>query len=102
VLELEDPSVHEALEKAAGREVAKMTRPASEVSPQTVRTPVVGSGRRCPVCNELELSGRQTVCSAACRRARTRQRETAARQVRDQGIRVLLETALRKLEEGGP
>ena len=31
------------------------------VSPETVRTPVVGSPRPCPVCGETELQGRQTV-----------------------------------------
>jgi hypothetical protein len=76
--------------------------PEPKVPPETVRTPVVGSGRRCPVCGETELSGRQTACSAACRRERTRQREQAARQARDQEIRALLETALKKLQEEGP
>jgi len=74
--------------------------PEPKVPPESVRTPVVGSPRRCPVCQAVDLRGRQTVCSARCRRARTRQRETAARQARDQEIRVLLETALRKLQEG--
>ena len=74
-----------------------------EVPPETVRTlsssPVVGS-RRCPVCGKEELRGRQTVCSASCRRERTRQRERAARKARDREIRLLLETALKKLQEG--
>ncbi len=76
--------------------------PEPKVPPESVRTPVVGSGRRCPVCGETKLRGRQTTCSASCRRARTRQREKAARQARDREIRVLLETALRKLQEGVP
>ena len=59
---------------------------------------VIGS-RRCPVCQNVALTGRQTACSAACRRERTRQRETAARQARDLEIRMLLETALKKLQE---
>jgi predicted nucleic acid-binding Zn ribbon protein len=66
------------------------------------RAPVVGSRRRCPVCQAVDLTGRQTVCSTRCRRARTRQRERAARQARDREIRALLEMALRKVEEGGP
>jgi hypothetical protein len=41
-------------------------------------------------------------CSASCRRERTRQREQAARDARDQEIRALLETALKKLQEGVP
>jgi predicted nucleic acid-binding Zn ribbon protein len=77
--------------------------PEPNVPPESVRTlsssPMVGS-RRCPVCQEADLTGRQTVCSARCRRERTRQRESAARQARDQEIRALLETALRKLQEG--
>jgi hypothetical protein len=81
------------------------TTPRAQVSPEgrahAAPSPVVGS-RRCPVCQEVDLTGRQTACSASCRRERTRQRETAARQARDREIRALLETALRKLEEGGP
>src|SRR5512142_2701469 len=38
-----------------------------EVPPESVRTPVVGSPRRCPVCQAVDLTGRQTVCSARCR-----------------------------------
>ena len=71
-----------------------------QVPPESVRTPVVGSRRRCPVCQAVDLTGRQTVCSARCRRARSRQRERAARDVRDREIRVLLETAFKRLEEG--
>jgi hypothetical protein len=44
--------------------------------------------------------GRQTACSARRRRERTRQREQAARQARDREIRALLETALKRLQEG--
>ena len=62
-------------------------------------SPVLGS-RLCPVWQKVDLTGRQTACSAACRRERTRQRETAARQARDREIRALLETALKKLQEG--
>jgi hypothetical protein len=44
-----------------------------------VRTPsqtnLIGSGR-CPVCRETELQSKQTACSAACRRQRSRQAET--------------------------
>ena len=75
--------------------------PESKVPAETVRTPVVGSRRRCPVCQKVDLTGRQTACSAACRRERTRQRETAVRQARDREIRMLLETALKKLQEKG-
>jgi len=72
-----------------------------EVPAESVRTPVVAS-QRCPVCGLIELRGRQTVCSAACRRRRSRDRQLTALQARDSEIRALLETALRKLEEGAP
>jgi len=74
--------------------------PRPKVSPESVRTPMVGSGRQCPVCRVVDLAGRQTVCSARCRRERSRQREQAEREARDREIEVLLETALRKLQEG--
>jgi hypothetical protein len=48
----------------------------------------------------VELTGRQTTCSASCRRERTRQREQAARAARDREIRGFLEAALKKLQEG--
>jgi len=34
-------------------------------------------GSLCPVCGAVELHGRQQVCSAACRRERSRARERA-------------------------
>ena len=70
-----------------------------EVPPESVRTSVVGSGRRYPVCGETELHGRQTACSATCRRERTRHREPAARDARDREIQALLEMVLKKLQE---
>jgi len=63
----------------------------------SVRTLVVGSSR-CSVCKVVELRGRQTVGSAACRRERSRRR--AAQRWRE--IAALLEASLRKLEEGSP
>jgi predicted nucleic acid-binding Zn ribbon protein len=76
--------------------------PERKVPPESVRTSVVGSPRRCPVCQAADLTGRQTVCSAACRGARTRQREQAARDARDREIQALLKTALKRLQEGVP
>ena len=73
-----------------------------EVPPESVRTPVVGSPRRCPVCQAVDLTGRQTLCSARCRRERSRRREQAAREARDREIRALLETALKRLQGGRP
>jgi predicted nucleic acid-binding Zn ribbon protein len=73
----------------------------SQVPPESVRTPVVGS-RWCPVCEVAELRSRQTVCSATCRRERSRRREAERIRVRDREIRGLLEAALRKLKDGAP
>jgi hypothetical protein len=50
-----------------------------EVSAESVRTllPRVLVASLCPVCERVELRGRQTVCSAACRRERSRQKQAA-------------------------
>jgi hypothetical protein len=50
----------------------------------------------------VDLTGRQTACSPACRRERSRRRERDRRQERDRAIRALLEAALKKLQEGVP
>ena len=71
--------------------------PEPKVPPESVRAPVVGSPRQWPVCQAVDLTGRQTVCSAGCRRERSRQREQAAREARDREVRALLETALKRL-----
>jgi hypothetical protein len=70
---------------------------APDISQESVCTLLVGS--RCPVCGRVELRGRQTVCSARCRRARSRQRQDEARRARNAEIRELLEAALKKLED---
>lgn len=54
-----------------------------EISPESVRTlpqaVLVGSvGPLCPICERVELRGRQTVCGPACRRERSRQRQAEA------------------------
>jgi hypothetical protein len=72
-------------------------RPQPEVSLESVRTPLVGSPR-CPVCQRVALCGRQEVCSAACRRARSRQRQADRLAARDAELRRLLESALRILD----
>jgi hypothetical protein len=73
-------------------------------SPDSVRTPVVGS--LCPVCRRVPLKGRQTVCSAACRRRRSRQREAEARTLREHAERATLEAIAAfvqaRLRELGP
>jgi predicted nucleic acid-binding Zn ribbon protein len=74
--------------------------PEPEVLLGSVRTFLVGSPRACPVCQTAVLQGRQTVCSAACRRARSREREAARLGERDAELRRLLEAALRVLNDG--
>ena len=54
-----------------------------------------------PGCGKL-LSGRQQACSNCCRAALSRRRRKDAQRTRDEEIRALLETALKKLEEGAP
>jgi predicted nucleic acid-binding Zn ribbon protein len=78
--------------------------------PEAVRTPlqspVVGS-RPCPVCGRAELQGRQTACSAACRRERSRRREQEGRRAREAEILADLDAIerlakiLRQRLEGG-
>ncbi len=55
-------------------------------------------GSPCPVCRLHPLQGRQTVCSAACRRERSRQREAEQRQRRDDELRVLALAARQAIE----
>jgi hypothetical protein len=45
------------------------------------------------------LRARQQTCSAKCRAARSRQKQTEARRARDQWVRQLLEAALAELGE---
>jgi predicted nucleic acid-binding Zn ribbon protein len=52
----------------------------------------------CPACGKPLRHG-QRACSGKCRAALSRQRQEQARQARDQEIRVLLESALRRLSE---
>jgi predicted nucleic acid-binding Zn ribbon protein len=71
-------------------------------SPDSVRAPASGgvvASRRCPICGQTPLTGRQEVCSGRCRAARSRQRKADARRERDAEIRVLLEAALKSLRE---
>jgi hypothetical protein len=80
--------------------------PTPEVPPEGVRTqpepPIIGSSEapdRCQMCGRA-MRPRQgkAVCGPACRRERSRRREVDARRARDHEVRMLLETALRKLE----
>ena len=67
-----------------------------ELTPSSVRTlPVV---RSCPMC-PTPLQGRQTVCSAKCRVARSWQRREARQHERDSQVRLLLTTAIEAATE---
>jgi predicted nucleic acid-binding Zn ribbon protein len=74
--------------------------PEPDMSLESVRTLLVRSPRACPVCQTVGLQGRQTVCSAACRRVRSRQKQATRLAERDAEVRRLLETALRLLDDG--
>jgi hypothetical protein len=67
-----------------------------EVPPEGVRTLLVGSP--CPVCG-VSLRGRQTVCSAACRRRRSRQRKADELRVLARAARQAIEALERRLED---
>jgi predicted nucleic acid-binding Zn ribbon protein len=67
-----------------------------EHSPSSVRTlSIVVS---CPICGR-PLQGRQTVCSAKCRIARSRQKHDAKRRDTDAKVRLLLTEALGLLRD---
>jgi hypothetical protein len=74
-------------------------RPARQEGVRTATPPsLVGSP--CPVSQERPLRRRQTVCSGSCRAKRWRARQVDQRRAsvsRDEEIRALLETALKKL-----
>jgi predicted nucleic acid-binding Zn ribbon protein len=64
---------------------------------ESVRTPVVAS-RRCPVCAKADLQGRQTACSAACRRERSRQRQLGGLRAAIVALRGGLDDLLTQVE----
>ena len=71
-----------------------------EASPGSVRT--LSGGllvvSLCPVCGRNELRGRQTVCSAACRRRRSRQCKADELRVLARAARQAIEALERRLE----
>jgi predicted nucleic acid-binding Zn ribbon protein len=71
-----------------------MPQPKPELRPGSVRTLLVV--RSCPMCG-VPLSGRQTVCSAKCRIARSRQKHEKARANWDAKVRLHLKEALELL-----
>jgi hypothetical protein len=72
----------------------------AEVSPESVRT--LSGGllvvSLCPICRRQELRGRQTVCGAACRRERSRQRQESALRAEALAIRAQADALLAKIE----
>ena len=101
---------HQALEPATAVQCLQVaSRPPamsapdspSQVSAESARALLGGSGIGCPACGK-PLEGRQTACSGKCRAALSRRRREEAQRTRDEEVRVLLETALKKLNEGAP
>jgi len=74
--------------------------PVPEASPESVRTLPQGVlvGSLCPICERNELQGRQTVCSAACRRERSRQRERQSLRDEVMALRARADDLLSKIE----
>ena len=56
----------------------------------------------CAVCQAPRAPGRKEACSDRCRTELSRRRRKDALRIRDDEIRALLVTALKKLEEGAP
>ena len=78
-------------------------RPRSEVLPEAERSGVVASSEPvCGVCVGPRSSRKREACSDKCRAELSRRRRKHALRTRDQEIRALLVTALKKLEEGNP
>jgi predicted nucleic acid-binding Zn ribbon protein len=78
-----------------------------EVSPMLARAAlsraVIGSPEPvCAICGGSLDPRKRAACSAKCRAALSRRRRKDAQRNRDEDIRALLETALKKLEEGAP
>ena len=72
--------------------------PDPEVAPARVRTLAGGhlsggSDRLCPVCKEVPLLGKQTVCSGRCRIERSRRKQTQRQADRESEVRLHLKQA---------
>jgi len=80
----------------------------TEVSPQAARAPlssaVIGSSQPvCPICGTARgVRLWIAACSPKCRAALSRRRRKDAQRNRDEDLLTLLETALKKLDEGNP
>jgi predicted nucleic acid-binding Zn ribbon protein len=73
-----------------------MPQSTPEHSPESVRT--LHMVPSCPICG-VPLQGRQTVCSAKCRIARSRQKYEAISRDRDAKARLLLRTVIESATE---
>ena len=72
-----------------------------KVPSEPERSAVVASHEPvCEVCQKPRPARRRATCSDRCRTELNRRRRRDALRTRDDEIRVLLVTALRKLEEG--
>lgn len=65
----------------------------TDLRAESVATPL------CPVCHAVQLTGKQTVCSAKCRIRKSMKTREAKQQERDGRIRLLLRTASEQLQE---
>jgi predicted nucleic acid-binding Zn ribbon protein len=72
------------------------TVPTPDRSPQSVRTPSVVAS--CPICKH-PLQGRQTVCSAKCRIARSRQRREAKQVDERAKVRLFLTNVIENAQK---
>jgi predicted nucleic acid-binding Zn ribbon protein len=74
-----------------------------QVPQEAERSAVIGSpGPVCAACGGPRDPRKREACSDKCRAALSRRRKVDARRARDHEVRMLLETALRKLKEGLP
>lgn len=76
-----------------------MPTPPTDLSPSSVATPPSGVPVYCPICENVPLHGKQTVCSPRCRIQRSMARRAATQAERDAKIRLLLTEGLGLLEQ---
>ena len=70
-----------------------------EHSHQSVATLPAGVPVYCPVCEQVPLHGKQTVCSPRCRIQRSMQRRAAKQTAPDARVRLLLWTVIETGQE---
>ncbi len=83
--------------------VMPLPSPTAEGRSESERSGVVGSPEPvCAACGGPRGPRKREACSDRCRAELSRRRRRDALRTRDDEIRALLETALKKLEEGAP